>query len=43
MNRYDCFATNERYHSIRNPISEERFDFAARCRGIRGGIHALDD
>jgi cyclopropane fatty-acyl-phospholipid synthase-like methyltransferase len=42
LNRFDFFATIERYHTIQNPISEEKLDLAASYCGIRDGQRVLD-
>ena len=42
MNRFEFFATIERYHTIQNPTSQEKLDLAARYCGIRDGMRVLD-
>ena len=42
MNRFEFFATIERYHTFRNPTSEEKLDLAASYCGIRDGMRILD-
>ena len=42
MNRFDFFATIERYHTFQNPTSEEKLDLAMSYCGIRDGMRILD-
>lgn len=42
MNLFEFFATIERYHTIQNPISEEKLDLAVRYCGVRDGMRILD-
>jgi ubiquinone/menaquinone biosynthesis C-methylase UbiE len=42
MNRFEFFATIERYHTIQNPTSEEKLDLAARYCAVRDGMRVLD-
>ncbi len=42
MNRFEFFATIERYHTIQNPTSEEKLDLAASYCGFRDGMRVLD-
>ena len=42
MNLFEFFATIERYHTIQNPISEEKLDLAMRYCGVRDGMRILD-
>lgn len=42
LNRFEFFATIERYHTIQNPTSEEKLDLAIRYCTIRDGMHIVD-
>ena len=42
MNRFEFFATIERYHTFQNPTSEEKLDLAMSYCGIRDGMRILD-
>ncbi len=42
MNIFEFHATIERYHTIQNPISEEKLDLATRYCGVRDGMSILD-
>ena len=42
MNRFDFYATIERYHTFQNPTSEEKLDLAMTYCGIRDGMRILD-
>ena len=42
MNRFDYFATIERYHTFQNPTSEEKLDLAASYCAIADGMRILD-
>jgi SAM-dependent methyltransferase len=42
LNLFEFFATIERYHTIQNPISEEKLDLAMRYCGVRDGMRILD-
>lgn len=42
MNLFKFFETIERYHTIQNPISEEKLDLVARYCGVRDGMRILD-
>jgi len=42
VNRFDFFATIERYHTFQNPTSEEKLDLAVSYCGIRDGMRILD-
>ena len=42
MNRFEFFATIERYHTFQNPTSEEKLDLATSYCGIRNGMRVLD-
>jgi ubiquinone/menaquinone biosynthesis C-methylase UbiE len=42
LNRFEYFATIERYHTFQNPTSEEKLDLAASYCSIRDGMRVLD-
>jgi SAM-dependent methyltransferase len=42
LNRYEFFATIERYHTFQNPTSEEKLDPAISYCDIRDGMRILD-
>jgi SAM-dependent methyltransferase len=42
LNRFEFFATIERYHTIQNPTSEEKLDLAASYCAFRDGTRVLD-
>src|ERR1700722_11132915 len=42
MNRFDFYATIERYHTFQNPTSEEKLDLAMSYCPIRDGMRILD-
>jgi cyclopropane fatty-acyl-phospholipid synthase-like methyltransferase len=42
LNRFDFFATIERYHTFQNPTSEEKLDLAMSYCAIRDGMRILD-
>ena len=42
MNRFEFFATIERYHTFQNPTSEEKLELATSYCGIRDGMRILD-
>jgi ubiquinone/menaquinone biosynthesis C-methylase UbiE len=42
LNRFEFFATIERYHTFQNPTSEEKLDLAIDYCAIRDGMQILD-
>jgi SAM-dependent methyltransferase len=42
LNRFEFFATIERYHEFQNPTSEEKLDLAMDYCAIRDGMQVLD-
>ena len=42
MNRFEFFATIERYHTFQNPTSEEKLDLAMEYCAIQDGMQILD-
>jgi SAM-dependent methyltransferase len=42
LNRFEFFATIERYHTFQNPTSEEKLDLAIEYCGIHDGMRILD-
>jgi len=42
LNRFEFFATIERYHTFQNPTSEEKLDLAMAYCAIRNGMQILD-
>jgi cyclopropane fatty-acyl-phospholipid synthase-like methyltransferase len=42
LNRFEFFATIERYHTFQNPTSEEKLDLSIDYCAIRDGMQVLD-